>query len=295
MVRMLNRYRTELGVEALPAELEATAQRDHPAAAGGDRHARRLGAAAERRARWRSTSTCATSPATSSRPATRRAAPGCTSPCATARARRVFESGAIDDAGAIAGQRQRRRSARRSSRTTSRSRAPDQVQIYEPILGDRHGVPTTGLLTATQYLKDNRLLPRGFDKATADPRLASTAVRPRDADFTGAGDRVRYRRRRAGRPGRSPSRWSCATSRSATAGRTTSRSTTPPSRSGSSPTTTRCRRARPSSWPRPRSDFRRSNSGSPESVSWAPLKGHGHDGGRSGIARTGATSRDRMR
>ena len=39
---------------------------------------------------------------------------------------------------------------------------PDQVQIYEPILGDRTGVPTTGLLTATQYLKDNRLLPRGL-------------------------------------------------------------------------------------------------------------------------------------
>ena len=41
------------------------------------------------------------------------------------------------------------------------------MQIYESILGDLGGAPTTGLLTATQYLKDNRLLPRGFDKATA--------------------------------------------------------------------------------------------------------------------------------
>ena len=42
-------------------------------------------------------------------------------------------------------------------------------------------MPTTGLLTATQYLKDNRLLPRGFDKATAPAEIAvygSAARRP---------------------------------------------------------------------------------------------------------------------
>ena len=54
-------------------------------------------------------------------------------------------------------------------------------------------MPTTGLLTATQYLKDNRLLPRGFDKATADAgHRRATAARAQDADFTGGGDRVRY-------------------------------------------------------------------------------------------------------
>ena len=69
---------------------------------------------------------------------------------------------------------------------------PDQVQIYEPILGDRAGVPTTGLLTATQYLKDNRLLPRGFDKRTADAEIAVYGAAVDDANFTGEGDRVRY-------------------------------------------------------------------------------------------------------
>ena len=49
---------------------------------------------------------------------------------------------------------------------------PDQVQIYESILGDADSHPTTGLLSAVRYLKDNRLLPRGFDKATADPQIA---------------------------------------------------------------------------------------------------------------------------
>ncbi len=71
--------------------------------------------------------------------------------------------------------------------------AADQVQIYESILGDRAGGVTTGLLTATQYLKDNRLLPRGFDKATAPPEIGVYGSATTDADFTGAGDRVRYR------------------------------------------------------------------------------------------------------
>ena len=120
--------------------------------------------------------------------------------------------------------------------------APDQVQIYEPILGDRDGMPTTGLLTATQYLKDNRLLPRGFDKATAgcgDRRLRRGAKAI--ADFAGGGDRVRYRDRRLPASGPFTSRSSCATSRSAIAGRTISSATTRRSRSAFSRTIRRDR------------------------------------------------------
>ena len=69
----------------------------------------------------------------------------------------------------------------------------DQVQIYESVLGDPARQPTTGLLTATQYLKDNRLLPRGFDKASANADVAVQGGAASDADFTGGGDRVRYR------------------------------------------------------------------------------------------------------
>jgi len=52
---------------------------------------------------------------------------------------------------------------------------------------------TTGLLSATQYLKDNRILPRGFDKATAPAEIGVYGAANGDEDFTGGSDRVRYR------------------------------------------------------------------------------------------------------
>ena len=45
---------------------------------------------------------------------------------------------------------------------------------------------------ASRYLKDNRLLPHGFDKRTAEPDIAVHGAALDDPDFTGAGDRVRY-------------------------------------------------------------------------------------------------------
>ena len=71
--------------------------------------------------------------------------------------------------------------------------AADQVQIYESILGDANGDVTTGLLTATRYLKDNRLLPRGFDKRTAEPEIAVHGERDSTIPTSSrGGDRVRY-------------------------------------------------------------------------------------------------------
>ena len=42
------------------------------------------------------------------------------------------------------------------------------------------------------YLKDNRLLPRGFDKATADAWIGVVGGAASDGNFSGAVDRVRY-------------------------------------------------------------------------------------------------------
>jgi hypothetical protein len=43
------------------------------------------------------------------------------------------------------------------------------------------------------FVKDNRLLPRGFDKAAADPEIAVRGSAAGEADFRAEGDQVRYR------------------------------------------------------------------------------------------------------
>src|SRR5438309_1254325 len=68
----------------------------------------------------------------------------------------------------------------------------DQVEIYEPILKDSAGRVTTGLLSAVGYLKDNRLLPSGFRKDTAEKDIAVVGEAADDPDFTDAGSLVRY-------------------------------------------------------------------------------------------------------
>jgi hypothetical protein len=66
------------------------------------------------------------------------------------------------------------------------------VQIYESVMQDASGAVTTGLLQATGYAKDNRLLPRGFDKYTAPADIAVIGAANEDPAFTAGGDRVRY-------------------------------------------------------------------------------------------------------
>jgi len=72
------------------------------------------------------------------------------------------------------------------------ARAED-VQIYEATMVDTAGVATTGLLSGVRYAKDNRLLPRGFDPAGAPAEIAVQGEAAADPTFTGGGDRVRYR------------------------------------------------------------------------------------------------------
>jgi|RhiMethySRZTD1v2_1073278.scaffolds.fasta_scaffold00329_35 hypothetical protein len=103
----------------------------------------------------------------------------------------VFESGAVDQAGRIAGNDNDADPARFEPHYDE-VRSADQVQIYESIIAGRDGAVTTGLLTATQFVKDSRLLPRGFDKATAEADIAVHGEAARDTNFTDAGDRVRY-------------------------------------------------------------------------------------------------------
>jgi len=103
----------------------------------------------------------------------------------------IFESGAVDARGAIAGNDNDTDPFGVEPHHTE-IRERDEVQIYESVMRDQAGRPTTGLLAAVGYLKDNRLLPRGFEKATADASIAVVGTAAKDGDFTGAGDRIRY-------------------------------------------------------------------------------------------------------
>jgi hypothetical protein len=103
----------------------------------------------------------------------------------------VFESGALNPDGSIVGNDNDEDAVRFEPHYTE-IRSSDQVQIYEAIMSDQAGVPTTGLLTAVRYLKDNRLLPQGFDKQTADPQIVPHGGAVEDPDFVGGSDRVKY-------------------------------------------------------------------------------------------------------
>jgi hypothetical protein len=190
MLRMLNRFRGELGVAAEPDELDATA-------------------AATMRQLQQDTATLSIAQPTAQEASLafdvlvtnltgHKFPTGYPSRRAwlhvvvtDRRGMRIFESGAARDNGSIEGNDGDADAQTFEPHYETIMRG-DQVQIYEPVLGDRHAAPTTGLLTATQYLKDNRLLPRGFDKATADARIAVWGEARRDTNFTAAGDRVHY-------------------------------------------------------------------------------------------------------
>jgi hypothetical protein len=106
--------------------------------------------------------------------------------------RPIYESGALTSTGAIAGNDNDANARAFEPHYDVIDRA-DQVQIFESILGDAASQPTTGLLSAVRYLKDNRLLPRGFDKASADPAIGVVGAAREDETFRGGSDRVSYR------------------------------------------------------------------------------------------------------
>jgi hypothetical protein len=191
MLRLMNRFRSELGIVATPAELEATAratvrqlERDtatvdieQTAAAGRmltvDVVVRNL-----------------TGHKFPTGYPSRRAWLHFIARDANGRA--VFESGAVRGTGQIDGSDSDADPGKVESHFDEISSA-DDVQIYESVMGTPSGTPTTGLLQATRYLKDNRLLPRGFDKGTAAAEIAVVGSAFDDDDFIGGEDRVRYR------------------------------------------------------------------------------------------------------
>ncbi len=103
----------------------------------------------------------------------------------------VFESGHLNPDGSIVGNANDEDPARFSPHYREIT-SPNQVEIYEPILADAQGKVTTGILAAGRYAKDNRLLPAGFDKITANYDIQVVGDAASDPNFTGHGSRVRY-------------------------------------------------------------------------------------------------------
>ncbi|MDD2761414.1 MAG: DUF642 domain-containing protein [Methylomonas sp.] len=70
--------------------------------------------------------------------------------------------------------------------------AEDQVQVYEAVMGNNEGEVTYTLLRGKEYLKDNRILPPGFNKANApaDVRVVGSALS--DSNFIGGSDQISY-------------------------------------------------------------------------------------------------------
>ena len=104
----------------------------------------------------------------------------------------IFESGAFNANGSITG------AANDADQSTYEPHydlitAADQVQIYETIMGNTDSNVTFTLLRGSQYLKDNRLTPQGFDKMSVPADVAVHGAAFNDADFNQGSDEIVYR------------------------------------------------------------------------------------------------------
>jgi hypothetical protein len=186
---MLNRYRTELAVEAFPQELDAAEAQTRVLLAQAARVEVKSGPVdAGRLALDVEVANLSGHKLPSAYPSRRvwlhvtvRDRSGAT----------VFESGALTRAGRIVGNDNDDDRTRYEPHYREITR-PDQVQIYESIMKDVRGAVTTGLLSAITYTKDNRILPRGFDKTTAEKDIAVLGGAASDPAFIGGSSRTRY-------------------------------------------------------------------------------------------------------
>ena len=104
----------------------------------------------------------------------------------------VFESGKVNPNGSIVGV------DADENRTTFEPHydlitSPDQVQVYEAIMGNNLNEVTYTLLRGMVYLKDNRILPTGFNKATVPNDIKVVGDALTDTNFMGGSDQITYR------------------------------------------------------------------------------------------------------
>ena len=190
MLRMLNRYRNDLGVVALPSEFEAAADRtiQHLKTQTARVRIEQINLNAGRLSADITVENQSGHKFPTAYPS-RRAWLHVTVRDRDNRV--IFESGALHPNGSIDGNANDA-NASEFERHYTEITSGDQVQIYEDIMVGTNNIPTTGLLTAVRFIKDNRLLPRGFDKKTVEQEIAVQGEAVNDADFLGGSDRTRY-------------------------------------------------------------------------------------------------------
>jgi hypothetical protein len=188
--RMLNRYRGDLGVVALPAELEGAAARtvDHLTSKTARVAIDRLELTGNRLTARIVVENLGGHKFPTAYPS-RRA--WLHVKVVDRNNRTIFESGQLNRNGSIAGNDNDADPVRFEPHYTEITE-PDQIQIYEDIMVGQNGVPTTGLLTAVRFIKDNRLLPAGFEKRKVEQDIAPQGGAMGDEDFVGGRDTIRY-------------------------------------------------------------------------------------------------------
>ena len=190
MQRVLNKYRDQLGVIALPEEFEAAASRtiEHLKSKTAQISIDSVDVRAGRLEAAISVQNLSGHKFPTAYPS-RRAWVHFTVKDRTGQV--VFESGALNADGSITGNDNDADKTRFEPHYTEINNI-DQVQIYEDIMVGPDNVPTTGLLTAVRYIKDNRLLPKGFDKRKVEQEIAPHGDAVNDTDFAAGGDKIRY-------------------------------------------------------------------------------------------------------
>jgi len=103
----------------------------------------------------------------------------------------IYENGLIRPDGSIAGVSE---DANPDSYEVHYDRitSATQVQVYQGIVGDANDEITHSLLAATQFLKDNRLTPAGFDKNAVPEDVAVKGGAMGDNNFNNGSDTVTY-------------------------------------------------------------------------------------------------------
>ncbi|HEX5000052.1 MAG TPA: hypothetical protein VFY29_17660 [Terriglobia bacterium] len=190
MQRVLNKFRNELDVWALPAEFEAAANRtvEHLKTNTVKLAIDQVNVAGQRLQADLSIENLSGHKFPTAYPS-RRAWLHVTVKDGSNRV--VFESGAFNPNGSIQGNDNDADPTKYEPHYTEVTGA-DQVQIYEDIMVGANNTPTTGLLTAVRFIKDNRLLPKGFNKSAVDAEIAPQGRAVGDENFLGGGDKVRY-------------------------------------------------------------------------------------------------------